>query len=159
MKLMCGYRNCNNEFEWSLIKTYCSRSCKNKESVYKSRDNNNGLYKIYKLVYKGEIVYIGQTKHTLKHRFSTGYTSIPFYKDCSIELIEETSDVSREDHWINFYLERGIKLLNKRSGNINKEPKKVKEYESEDQKLEKTKAYRKEYYRKYNLNKRNLNKN
>lgn len=39
MRIVCGFRNCNNEFDWSLEKIYCSKSCKSKESVYKSRDN------------------------------------------------------------------------------------------------------------------------
>ena len=41
MTKICAYRNCQNEFDIKTVipnKLYCSRACKNKESVYKKRD-------------------------------------------------------------------------------------------------------------------------
>ena len=42
MTKICQYRNCENEFDVKEVtpdnKLYCSRACKNKESIYKKRD-------------------------------------------------------------------------------------------------------------------------
>lgn len=71
-------------------------------------------YKIYKLIYNGEVIYIGKTKNTLKIRFSQKYPKIPIEikKQSSIELIEETDDISRERFWIKYYIDLGYKLYN-----------------------------------------------
>lgn len=71
------------------------------------------MYKIYKLIFNGCVVYIGQTKLSLKRRKGSGYGKyVPFYRECEIELIEETNDVSRERYWIEYYLSQGCPLLN-----------------------------------------------
>jgi len=76
------------------------------------------MIKIYKLIYNGEIVYVGQTKKELKVRKSGGYgKNIPFYKDCEIELIEETDDKSRERYWIEKLKDEGHPLMNIKEGN------------------------------------------
>lgn len=77
--------------------------------------------KIYKLVHPElGIVYVGRTTMTLKERKSRGYKGNPevqaIYKECAIELLEETDDVSREDFWIEKLLSEGHNLLNKRRG-------------------------------------------
>lgn len=74
------------------------------------------MYKIYKLIYKGDIVYIGRTKRSLEARKKDGYKNTcveHIYKECSIELIEETDDSSRERYWINHYSDI---ILNIRKG-------------------------------------------
>ena len=75
------------------------------------------MYKIYKLVYEGEVVYIGKTKTSLSVRKSKkNYNEdvMAILDSCEIILIEETDNVSRERYWINFY---GIdNLLNIRKG-------------------------------------------
>ena len=72
------------------------------------------MYKIYKLIYDGVVVYIGRTKSSLAKRKSTGYKSNPelqlIYKDCEMILIEETDDASRESYWIEQFM--SDKLLN-----------------------------------------------
>jgi hypothetical protein len=77
-------------------------------------------YKIYKLIYKGEIVYIGQTQRTFQERKKSKYNSNEklkaIQKDCIYELIEETEDKSKERFWISFYKNQGCNLLNVRSG-------------------------------------------
>jgi len=64
-------------------------------------------YKIYKLIHNGVVVYVGITKQTLNRRKAGGYrnnASIQaIYKECEIELIEETNEVSREDFWVHHY--------------------------------------------------------
>lgn len=73
-------------------------------------------YKIYKLVYQGKVVYIGITTMTLARRKRGNYkgTSVEhIIKECSIELIEETDDSSRERYWIRKYQET---ILNQRLG-------------------------------------------
>lgn len=65
------------------------------------------MYKIYKLVYQGKVVYVGITKTSLERRRNAGYKwneelhSIK--NDCEMVLLEETDDVSRERYWIDFY--------------------------------------------------------
>ena len=76
------------------------------------------MVKIYKLIFKGEIVYVGKTKLSLERRKNGGYSkSVPFYKECKIELIEETEDESRERYWIEKLSEEGHPLLNIKKGN------------------------------------------
>lgn len=41
--MKCKYRNCKNEFNFRSNKKFCSRSCKNKESVYIGRDKMKKL--------------------------------------------------------------------------------------------------------------------
>ena len=62
-------------------------------------------YKIYKLVYNNEVIYVGYTKRELKVRFNDNHPNIPIKikKESSIELIEETDDRSRERFWIKHY--------------------------------------------------------
>ena len=80
------------------------------------------IYKIYKLIYKGEVCYVGRTKGSLHKRKSAGYRRCcggklePIRRDCTIELIEETTDVSRERWWINYYRDLGEPLLNINAG-------------------------------------------
>lgn len=74
------------------------------------------MIKIYKLIYKEDVIYIGKTILSLGRRKGSGYPNIPFYKECLIELIEETKDVSRERYWIEYYQNMGYKLMNKRNG-------------------------------------------
>ncbi len=79
------------------------------------------LHHIYKLVHKGQVVYVGKTINTLIQRFRLHKCkpSEPL-KDiidqCEIELIESTTDVSRERYWINHYKELGCNLCNQRPG-------------------------------------------
>jgi hypothetical protein len=76
------------------------------------------MTKIYRLLFRGEIVYIGKTKLSLKKRKNMGYgKNVQFYKECEIELIEETDDESRERFWIEHYLSIGAPLLNIKKGN------------------------------------------
>lgn len=42
--MKCSHRNCHKEFDYKSNKKYCSRSCKNKESVYRGRDLNKSIY-------------------------------------------------------------------------------------------------------------------
>jgi hypothetical protein len=98
------------------------------------------MIKIYKLIYKGEIIYVGKTKLTLKRRKGSLNYSVPddIYKESIIELIEETKDVSRERHWIDLYRDSGINLMNKRGGDHNDDTK----YEYIKSKLQKKKEDR-----------------
>ena len=66
----------------------------------------NMKYKIYKLIHKGDVVYVGRTKSTLTKRKGWGYKKSPISsiaKECSIHLIEETDDSVRETYWIEHY--------------------------------------------------------
>jgi hypothetical protein len=76
-------------------------------------------YKIYKLEYNDEVIYVGQTKQELKARKKGKYNHIPIQikKDSLIILIEETDDIGREDYWVNYYKELGCSLYNKNNGN------------------------------------------
>jgi len=71
-------------------------------------------YKIYKLIHNGVLVYVGKTKLTLSRRKNGSYkgTSVEnISKECQIELIEETDDVSRERYWIEFYKDIILNVL------------------------------------------------
>lgn len=65
------------------------------------------MYKIYKLVYEGNVVYVGKTRQNLRRRLASGYKWNEYLhsikNDCDMILIEETEDVSRERYWIDFY--------------------------------------------------------
>jgi len=106
------------------------------------------MIKIYKLIYKGDIVYVGQTKQKyLSNRKAIGYgDTVPFFKECSIELIEETTDVSRERYWIEKLRSDGHNLLNKLKGDgLDR-----KEWyqNNKDKNRDKNKEYQKEWYQK-----------
>ena len=95
------------------------RKCKTCNEIYLIGDKNECdkcsiLYKIYRLVYDNETIYVGRTKKSLKERFGNGksYKNIPFIKECQIVLIEITEDVSRERYWIQYYKDLGCKLYN-----------------------------------------------
>jgi hypothetical protein len=106
------------------------------------------MIKIYKLIYDNEIVYVGQTKQELTKRKKSGYgNTVPFFKECSVELIEETTDVSREKYWIEKLRSEGHPLLNKICGVTGLDKK---EYDKEyrDCNREKKKEHDKEYYQK-----------
>jgi hypothetical protein len=112
-------------------------------------------FKIYKLVHSElGVVYVGKTKNTLKRRKSGSYkgTSVEnIAKDCSIELIEETNDDTRERFWIE-ELKKDNNLLNKKGGDGFE----VSEWRNNNQQYldyhkswyEKNKDYNKNYYQK-----------
>ena len=109
------------------------------------------MVKIYKLIYKGDIVYVGKTTQRLERRKAAGYgNTLPFFKECLIELIEETNDVSRERYWIERLRSEGHTLLNKEAGDGFDRVKYNKEtYEkNKEKRKEYFKEYRKEYYEK-----------
>lgn len=84
------------------------------------------IYKIYKIIYHNEIIYIGQTKMSIERRFSYRHPNIPkdIKKESYIELIEKTNDISRERYWIDYYRSIGCNLYNiERGGGFN-----IKEY-------------------------------
>lgn len=104
------------------------------------------MIKIYKLIYNNEIVYVGKTKlKYLSTRKAQGYgNTVPFYRDCSIELIEETNDISRENYWIQRLKQEGHPLLNKNGGHgwsniLNSYVNNIKEYKREYQRLKRKK--------------------
>lgn len=77
-------------------------------------------FKIYKLLYNQTIIYVGLTRLSLNRRKSAKNYSVPneIYKKCTIELIEETEYQDRERYWINYYIDLGYSLYNKREGNF-----------------------------------------
>jgi hypothetical protein len=101
-------------------------------------------YKIYKLIYNGEVVYVGKTTQTLEDRKHGGYGKNPelqkIYKKCDIVEIEKTNDVSREQYWIDEF-SKSYNLLNKRKGDIG-----LSKLESIKYHNDKAKDYRKDYY-------------
>jgi hypothetical protein len=105
------------------------------------------MIKIYKLIHNGQIVYIGQTKQKLTRRKDGGYYKNEklhkISKECKIELIEETDDVSRERYWIDKLKGEGHNLLNKYYGNGLDNKEYQKKYQKGYQK-----EYQKEYYEK-----------
>jgi hypothetical protein len=118
-------------------------------------------YKIYKLIHKDlGVVYVGKTKNTLERRKRGNYkgTAVEHIaKECSIELIEETDDSTRERFWVD-YLNKDYNLLNKKGGDgfdMNEWRKENKKHYSEYQKdwFDKNKDYQKQYYLK-NKNKK-----
>lgn len=110
------------------------------------------MYKIYKLIWNNRVVYVGQTTQSLIRRKSSGYKGTcveHIYKECSIELIEETDDVSRERYWIDFYRNEVLNILD---GNGFDKKEYLNKWESENKKnreqyREKRKAIKKEYDR------------
>jgi hypothetical protein len=116
------------------------------------------MFKIYKLVHAGKIVYIGCTTQELKRRKSNGYRSNEavnsIRKECEIELIEETDDKARESYWIRFYKKQGVNLLNIRDGITNLDKTAYwKRFNTLNAKQ--LKEYRKLYYRKWREKNRN----
>ena len=83
------------------------------------------MINIYRILYNNNIIYVGKTILTLKKRKSLPNYSVPIeiYKQSTIELIEETEDVSRERYWITYYKENGHQLMNKRNGDHSDETK------------------------------------
>jgi hypothetical protein len=109
------------------------------------------VIKIYKLLFNNEVIYIGKTKQKLTRRKNGGYgktISRDFLKECSIELIEETDDVSRERYWIDHYLKQGCLLLNitKGDGLNYKEYRKEYYWNNKDYHKGYHKDYNKDYY-------------
>ena len=122
-------------------------------------------YKIYRLILDNKVVYVGQTtqkylnQRKACHNYNNTFERII---ESIIELIEITSDKTRERYWIEYYLSEGCILFNKRKGvtglnyeeyqkeykEENKE--KIKEYKKEYQQenKEKIKENKKEYYQK-----------
>ena len=125
------------------------------------------MVRIYRLVKDDKVVYVGKTKSTLQRRKGGNYTAMDkqFVKQCEIELIEETNDVSRERYWIDYYTELGFDLLNKRGGDMSEKQRKErrlipKELRKKNGRKkirdeEYWKNYKKEYYEK---NKDEINK-
>lgn len=108
-------------------------------------------YKIYKLIYQNEVVYVGQTTRDLKVRKLDGYRYNPelhkIIKECDIQLIEETEDKTRESHWIEYYINIGCKLYNRYKGEIGldiKEYKKRWQQQNKETVNERKKKWRKE---------------
>ena len=72
-------------------------------------------YKIYKLIYKNDIIYVGSTKQKyLSQRKAVGYPNIPkdIWKNSDIILLEETDDKLREEYWIKYHINNGCILYN-----------------------------------------------
>jgi hypothetical protein len=118
------------------------------------------MIKIYKLIYNNEVVYVGRTKHKLNRRIQLGYSTNveKILKDCSIELIEETDDISRERYWIDLLKNEGHPLLNKIGGSTGLdhiEAKKVYRENNKESILEWQKEYQNGYYEK---NKEDINR-
>jgi hypothetical protein len=107
------------------------------------------MIKIYKLVFNDLVVYVGKTELELERRKQLGYgKNVQFYKECEIELIEETDDVSRERFWIEYYLSIGCPLLNILKGDGLDRKEYSKEYyeDNKDYFIEYHKNYGKKYY-------------
>jgi hypothetical protein len=80
----------------------------------------NKEYKIYKLVLDGEVVYVGITTYKkLSQRKNRHNCADTFerVRESEIELIEITTDKSRERYWIQHHLDKGCKLFNITKGN------------------------------------------
>jgi len=106
-------------------------------------------YKIYKLIHKGVVVYVGRTKLTLKVRKQCGYKGCcveSIYRDCDIELIEETSDVSRERYWIEHYKDTVLNIIRGNTGMTHKEVMKEWEQDNREHRKEYKKQKMKELY-------------
>ena len=151
----CEYKNCDIDISDKRANArFCCRKHKGANlAMEKYYELKSDKYRIYKLVYNDEIIYIGKTTNDLEIRKKNGYTFIPFYKDCSIELVEETEDATRESYWIKYYRDQGCNLYNIRSGDggFNLE-----EYNETNK--EKLQEYRKTYYSNYNkMNREQLN--
>ena len=76
------------------------------------------MYKIYKIIYHNKIIYIGRTTQPLEKRRKSGYLYIPknILDESTFELIEITSDQTRERYWIEYYLNLGFILYNRNKG-------------------------------------------
>jgi Ni/Co efflux regulator RcnB len=84
------------------------------------------MTKIYKLIHPEQgVVYVGRTKNTLERRKRGSYPEViqSIKKECKIELIEETNDVSRERYWIGIHRDT---ILNERAGDgLSKEERRI----------------------------------
>jgi hypothetical protein len=111
------------------------------------------MNKIYKLVYNGVVVYVGKTKQTLKRRKASGYKDNSavqaIYKQCDIVLIEETSDVAREDFWIQHYKDTLFNIRRGDTGLSRKEYTKKYDKEWYQANKEHLKEHRKEYMKEW----------
>ena len=105
-------------------------------------------YKIYRLVLDGKVVYVGQTTKKYLNSRKSHHNYIETFervKESEIELIEITTDITRERYWIEYYLNEGCVLFNKHKGltGLTK-----KEYEKNRIQTEERKQWRKEYEKK-----------
>ncbi len=122
---------------------YCKECARKLSKEYKLA-NKSDLYKIYYLTHNDKIIYVGRTKDPLHRRKIKGYIHIPFYRECNIVLIEETTDLSREQYWIKTLREQGNNLLNKNRGESSiSMTERYKLYYEENK--DKIKEYHKEY--------------
>ena len=73
------------------------------------------MFKIYKIVYDNQIIYIGSTTHQLVKRKNNGYRFISknILIDSKWILIEETNDKLREQFWIDYFRKMNCELFNK----------------------------------------------
>ena len=114
------------------------------------------MIKIYKLIHDGQIVYVGQTKQKyLSSRKKLGYgDTIPFFKECKIELIEETDDITRERYWIDRLKNEGHPLLNMNRGRGFNKKEYQKKYQNFITQTGASKEYQKEWREKNREKKR-----
>jgi hypothetical protein len=115
------------------------------------------MIKIYKLIHNGQIVYVGQTKQRLNRRKASGYAKNEqlhkITKECKMELIEETDDVSRERYWIELLKSEGHPLLNILKGSGLDKAEYDKEYQKRENRKDSRKRWRennKEKIKEYN---------
>ena len=137
-------------------------------------------YRVYALQDGLDIVYVGITQDTLQNRWKSGWKHTKknkyLKKNCTMYLLEETDDRTREHFYIQIFTELGHPLINIK-GKTKPKPKnhmndKTKDYmksyyETNKEKCrelmknyqqthkEEQRAYRREYYRKYWAKKRN----
>lgn len=135
-------------------------------------------YKIYALQDGLDIVYVGITKTSLEYRWKSGWKHTKQNKylkrNCTMYVLEETDDRTREFFYIQIFTELGHPLINI----VGKTKPKPRNYMDERQYMksyyetnkercrelmknyqethkEEQRKYRKEYYRKYWAKKRN----
>lgn len=114
-------------------------------------------YKIYKLVYDNQVIYVGSTTmKKLCQRKAVGYPKIEkeIWKTSKIILIEETYDKTKEQFWIDYYKDMNCLLYNKNSAiSTNKSEYDKKRYSDNKEYRKKlylsNKNYRKEYMKEY----------
>lgn len=143
-------------------------------------------YKVYKLIYNSELIYIGRTINSFSRRRSSGYKETCLFghfgdnlreviSQCHYELIEETTDISRERYWIEYYLSVGCSTLLNISKGVGGLTVNITEYRKNKYNTDKGtdtykeycknyrdihKEYNKEYHKKYyKVNKDTLNDN
>ena len=80
-------------------------------SIYNKKEKK---YRVYLIKLNDIVVYVGITKQTLNKRLATGgYVWLNIDENFVMELIEETDDFTREEHWIKEYKDKGYILYNK----------------------------------------------